>query len=251
MSELQLLFDNKISAITIDGFISIGQINTFLNVLYKQPEWKEAAIPEAQEHLFVNKPKPKHLFLSQYMVSAFNTTEDEYLALSKNYLDVWGKMTNTCGFNPYLLFTNYLKNAFQADVQLARKANAAYCPVVVRDLSEVVLPHADYGPYDGKGWAIEQVTKQIAWNLYLTDPGEGGETVVFDYVWDNELDMDENSYGIENLDKPVKTQFFVKPARLVLFNCRNFHTVLKSSSPRIAIGGLLGQTTNGEYLAWA
>lgn len=127
----------------------------------------------------------------------------------------------------------------------------AYCPVVVRDLSEVVLPHADYGPFDGKGWAIEEVNKQIAWNLYLTHPGDGGGTIVYDYVLDNESVIDDNSYGIENLNKPIKTQFFVRPARLVLFNCRNFHAVSKSSLPRIAIGGLLGKTANGQYIAWA
>ena len=251
MNELQLLFDNKINSITIDGFLEAEQIATFLTVLYKQPEWKEADIAEVHEHLFIEKPKPKHLFLSQYMVKAFNTTEDQYLELSKNYLAVWKKITDICGFDPYFLFANHLKSSFQVDIQIATKKSIPYCPLVVRDLSEVVLPHADYGPFDGRGWAIEQVTKQLAWNLYLTHPGEGGDTIVYDYAWDNEFDIDENSYGIENLNKPIKTRFSAEPAKLVLFNCRNFHTVLKSSSPRIAIGGLLGQTTNGQYMAWA
>ncbi len=251
MNDLELLFENKIETIVVDGFLASEQINTFLDVLYKRPEWKEANIAGIHEHLFIDKPKPKHLFLSQYMVRAFNTTEDEYLTLSNNYWGIWKEITNKCGFDPFVLFTNYLKSTYQINVQSAMKENMAYCPVVVRDLSEVVLPHADYGPYDGNGWAIEEVNKQVAWNLYLTHPAEGGETIIYDYVWDNEFVIDDNSYGIENLNKPIKTQFLVEPARLVLFNCRNFHAVSKSSSPRVAIGGLLGQTINGQYIAWA
>ena len=91
MTDLDLLFDNQIESITVDKLLSSDQVSIFLNTLYQQPEWKTADIAAVHEHLFTEKPKPKHLFLSQYMVRAFNTTEDEYLVLSKNYLTIWKK----------------------------------------------------------------------------------------------------------------------------------------------------------------
>jgi hypothetical protein len=250
MSDLQLLFDNKIDCIIEDQLLSPDQIATFLKVLEKQPEWKEAAIPQVHEHLFETKQKPNHLFLSQYMEMTHGRTEAQYLKQCEEYLKTWNRITTSCGFDPFQVFVKYIKNKFNVTVKFAANQNSNYCPLVVRDLSEEVLPHADYGPFDGKDWVIDKVEKQIAWNIYLTHPGTGGDTIVYDYVWDNDTTVDDSSYGIENLDKPIKVRFSVKPSRVVLFNSRNFHTVLKSSKPRIAIGGLLGLTKDKEVIAW-
>lgn len=250
MSQLQLLFDNMLDKITINDFLSPDEIQSFLKALYQQPEWKTADIAKEHDHLFAKKAKPMQLFSSQYMVISHGINEEQYLSQCQIYHNVWQTIVNECGFDPFKKVVEYLKTQYDIAIAVASKQNLHYCPAVVRDLAEEVLPHADFGPYDGPGWIINQVQKQIAWNLYLTHPGEGGDTLIYDYIWQNES-VDEHSYGIENLDKPIKTKFSITPGKLILFNCRNFHAILKSSQPRIAIGGLFGETVNKQYIAWS
>lgn len=251
MSDLQLLFDNKLASITVDDFLDAKQTSALLSAITKQSEWQEAHYAEEFEHLFTDLKKPMHLFSSQYMVASRGVSEDDYLALCKTYQVVWNNIVADCGFDPFISFINYIKNTYKVNVELAAKKHATYAPLVARDLSTEVLPHADYGPYDGKGWVIDQVKNQIAWNIYLSDPGSGGETTIYDRVWQEDDTMDESSYGIKNFVAPIKKQFTAAPGRLVLFNSRNFHAITKSSLPRIAIGGLLGQTMDGKIIAWS
>lgn len=158
MSDLQLLFENKIANITVDDFLSAKQISSLLTAITQQPEWNEGEIPETYEHLFVGKKKPMHLFSSQYMVIVKGLNENQYLEFCKGYQKVWQKIIAAAGFDPFLNLVNYLKNTYKSDVKVAAKNHLAYSPLVARDLYEEVLPHADYGPYDGPGWVIDQVT---------------------------------------------------------------------------------------------
>ncbi|MDR3478465.1 MAG: hypothetical protein P4M14_10595 [Gammaproteobacteria bacterium] len=249
MNTLNLLFENKIGAIIVDDFLNTQQAQSLLEDIADQPEWCEAKVPEIHQHLTAK--KTNQLFSSQYMIAADEISEEGYLELCKEYQSVWLRITNHCGFDPILLLFEYLKNTYHTSFEVAGKNNLTYSPVVARDLSIEVLPHADFGPFDGKEWAIGEVKKQLAWNIYLTPPGEGGETTVYDYVWDQSDMLDESSYGIRNFNQPVKTKFSVKPGMLVLFNSRNFHSIQKSTLPRIAIGGLLGQTEKNTFIAWS
>ena len=251
MTELQRLFANEIDSIIIDDFLSPEQLNDFLTALKRHPEWKPAIIAPAQEHLFSDTEKPMHLFLTQYMVMSHGKNEAQYLNQCLTYHETWQAITDDCGFDPFELLKTYLHKTFNAHVKIAQKSSLSYCPCVARDLSEEILSHADYGPFDGEGWAIDQVIQQLAWNMYFTSPGEGGETLIYDYVWDNALNVDDNSYGIKEFDKPIKQKFSVKPGRLVLFNSRNFHKILKATQARIAIGGFLGLTQQQEVIAWS
>ncbi len=196
-------------------------------------------------------PNPAQLFFSQYAVITLGMDEQQYVELCKTYNALWQRLVDGCGYNPFNILVEHIKNNYGIAVQHAEKNNSTYSPIVVRDLSMEVLPHADFGPYDGKDWKISEVVKQIAWNIYFTDPVEGGETIVYDYLWDNDLAVDDGSYGIAGLDQPTKVKFSVSPGKLVLFNCRNFHMVTKSAAPRIAIGGLLGLTNDGKVIAWS
>jgi len=251
MDDLQRLFANEIDTIIVDNFLSPSQITTFLTVLKQHPEWKTAEIAEDQEHLFSDNAKPMHLFLTQYMVLSHGKTEAQYLNQCLSYREIWQKITDDCGFDPFELLTTYLKNNFNINIKMAGNSSRPYCPCVARDLSEEIITHADFGPFDGEGWAIDQVMSQLAWNMYFTSPGDGGDTIIYDHVWDSDLVADEHSYGIKEFDKPIKSRFSVKPGRLILFNCRNFHRILKATQSRIAIGGFLGALPNQEIIAWS
>lgn len=245
MTELNLLFDNQIDSIIVDDMLSADQIATFLNILKHHPEWKSI------DSIFFDKKSPLQLFSSQYSLVLQDYNEEKYLELCKIYHEIWEGVTKLCGFDPYNILKDYLEKTYHTEIEIAAKNHQRYCPIVARDLSMEILPHADFGPYDGKGWEIEKVVKQVAWNIYLTDPQQGGNTIIYDHIWNENDIIDENSYGIKNINKPIKTQFSVKPGRLVLFNSRNFHEVLESSAERIAIGGLLGLTNTGKIIAWS
>lgn len=251
MNMLEQLFANQSDPIIIDDFISPKAISQFLTALNACPDWGLPEIAANQEHLFIESGKPRHLFLSQYMVLSQGKNEQHYLEQCRYYHQIWQELTHTCGFDPFLELCGYLKKAYGIVIEHMTKSSLRYCPCVVRDLAIEVLPHADFGPYDGEGWEVAKVTQQIAWNLYLTSPSEGGDTLIFDQVWENHVQADNNSYGIQDFDRPVKHRFSIKPGRLVLFNSRNFHKVLKSSEARIAIGGFLGKTADGKTLAWS
>lgn len=245
MSELHQLFDNKISHIAVDHFLSSTQVSSFLKALYENPNWKRGEV------VFEGLQPPVQLFASQYGEIARGLTEDQYLENCQNYLNIWKTITDKAGFDPYELLIHYIKQNLNITIHNARKNNDFYCPLMGRDLDIEILPHADFGPYDGKDWVINKVIKQVAWNIYLTDPKTGGETTVYDYFWDENTIIDESSYGIQNFNQPIKIKFAVKPGKLVLFNSRNFHSITPSSAPRVAIGGLFGLTNTGEFIAWA
>ncbi|HEV2614144.1 MAG TPA: hypothetical protein VGV92_05495 [Gammaproteobacteria bacterium] len=249
-SDLQQLFDNTLDTITVENILSSAQISTFFSVLEQQPEWQETAKDDLHKRLFKDVPIPQFLFLSQYGFIASNINEEQYLEIVQGYKKIWDRMVPQIGFDVFELFKQYLKKTYNADVVLASKSGKDYFPLTIRDLKDEVLPHADFGPFDGETWAINKVVKQIAWNIYLTDPGQGGETIVYDYLWENNEAVDAESYGIKNLNKPIRTKFSVVPGRLVMFNSRNFHEVRPSSQRRIGIDGLLGQTADGKILAW-
>ncbi len=250
-TNLDALFANKIACIVEDVFLSPEQINIFLAKLTAMPDWYEPKIPKKLQHLFPIKDFPKHLFYTQYGFYEDGVDEAAYLKISQDYAETWKRLTTACGFDPFVLLVDYFKKKYQANLQPAHKNQQNYFTLVVRDLAKEVLPHADFGPYDGKEWAINQVEQQLAWNIYLTAPQQGGETTIYDYVWDENTPIDENSYGIQQFNQPVKHRFKVTPGKLVLFNCRNFHAISESSAPRIAIGGLIGKTKDQQLIAWA
>lgn len=249
-SDLQQLFDNTLDQITVENILSSSQISDFLAAVAQQPEWQETAKDDLHKRLFKDVPIPQFLFLSQYGMIASNIDEEKYLSIAEDYRKIWSRIISAAGFNPFDELKNYFKKKFNQGINVISKDGKDYFPLTVRDLKDEVLPHADFGPFDGPDWVINKIVKQIAWNIYLTDPKQGGETVVYDYVWENNEAVDADSYGIKNLDKSIKTKFSVAPGRLVLFNSRNFHEVKPSSAPRIAIGGLIGQTADGELFAW-
>jgi len=249
-ADLQNLFDNKLDKITVENILSSTQISDFLAAIEQQPEWQETAKDDLHKRLFKDVPIPQFIFLSQYGIIASNIDEEKYLTIAEDYRKIWSRIISAAGFNPFDELKNYFKKVFHQEIKIIAKDNREYFPLTVRNLKDRVLPHADFGPFDGPDWAINKVVKQIAWNIYLTDPGQGGETLVYDYLWENNEAVDEDSYGIKELNKPIKTKFSVAPGRLVLFNSRNFHEVKPSSSSRIAMGGLMGQLENGEIVAW-
>lgn len=96
---------------------------------------------------------------------------------------------------------------------------------------------------------------QFAFNLYLSVPADGGETVVWRHRWEpsDELFRLPCSYGYSDEVVGAAESFELKPAvgQALLFNPRFFHAVRPSSGARrIALGFSIGLSDTGELLTW-
>lgn len=96
---------------------------------------------------------------------------------------------------------------------------------------------------------------QFAFNLYLSVPEVGGETVVWRHRWHpaDEAFRLPHSYGYSEAVVGDAESFELKPTvgEALLFNPRNFHAVRPSQdSRRIALGFSMGMTDDGDLLIW-
>lgn len=96
---------------------------------------------------------------------------------------------------------------------------------------------------------------QLAFNLYLSVPSTGGETVIWRKRWhpEDEKFRPPQSYGYTEDVVRQAERLEIRPAvgDGFLFDSRNYHAVRASSgSRRIALGFSLGLTANGDLLAW-
>ncbi|WP_405491336.1 2OG-Fe(II) oxygenase [Nocardia sp. NBC_00511] len=105
------------------------------------------------------------------------------------------------------------------------------------------------------GLVDDHLVAQFAFNLYLSVPERGGQTVVWRHRWapgDEEFRLPA-SYGYQR-DVVGDAESFVLQPRIgqaLLFDPRNFHAVLPSHGDRrIALGFAVGLTDSGELLTW-
>ena len=96
---------------------------------------------------------------------------------------------------------------------------------------------------------------QFAFNLYLSVPELGGETVVWRHRWQpsDESFRLPHSYGY-SVDVVGEAELLeLKPmiGDALLFDPRNFHAVRPShGARRVALGFAVGLSDSGELLAW-
>ena len=115
--------------------------------------------------------------------------------------------------------------------------------------------HPDYAPFLEKDWFIKNITKQLAWNIYLDMPKEGGETVVYNKPWVKEDDrfIEGSSYAYDKKVVEDCKMDKIKPLSgdLVFFNSRNFHEVFSGrDGNRWTMGGHLAETKEGKIISW-
>jgi hypothetical protein len=125
----------------------------------------------------------------------------------------------------------------------------------VRELNNSVLLHTDYAPALPPHWSISEIKSELAWNIYLTDPGEGGECRVYNCPWQPEYDhhLIGETYAYDPMVVEDAPLVALKPmvGRLIIFNSRNLHDVTAASQSRVAIGGHFGAHSNGNVICWA
>ncbi|KAI8627985.1 hypothetical protein F5Y19DRAFT_476781 [Xylariaceae sp. FL1651] len=116
-------------------------------------------------------------------------------------------------------------------VRPAREAEKDYFVGVIRAIDAGIQIHADFAPFEGKGWEIGKIVAQISWNILL-NPIPGGDTFIYDRQWrapEDDLnwrkDFPKYAYDPRIVDGHALKVIKPVPGDLYWFNPRNFHEV--------------------------
>jgi hypothetical protein len=159
-------------------------------------------------------------------------------------------------FDPFQLCRDALGAEWPNAVEVGRHHGREMGPGVAREPNQGFIVHFDDALREFSGNLLDaNMVAQFAFNLYLSVPVAGGETVVWRHRW-HPVDEDHrlpNSYGYAETVVGIAESFELKPevGEALLFDPRNFHAVRPShDSRRIALGFSIGLTDTGEMLTW-
>lgn len=121
------------------------------------------------------------------------------------------------------------------------------------DHGKGILPHEDKRERDDSTMPLLQA--QIAANVYLQNPEQGGELELYNLSLDTER-YDRwrgKSYGIDRLSLPPPVmKIKPKDGDLILFNSRNLHSVTDAiGRKRISISTFIGHDSDGSLKLWS
>lgn len=159
-------------------------------------------------------------------------------------------------FDPYQVCRDALAANWPNAVAVGRRDDRAMGSGVAREPNQGFVVHFDDALREFSGNLLDaNLVAQFAFNLYLSVPEMGGETVVWRHRWHpaDEAFRLPRSYGYAEAVVGEAESFELKPAvgTALLFNPRNFHAVRPShDSRRIALGFSVGLSDTGELLTW-
>lgn len=240
------LFHNKISSIILENFISQKKC------LEIKEGIQQIGLKHYNYQYNTDVPEAKHIFDTHYLYE--QKTPDDYFPKAEKTNQLYREFCDNINFDPFLNVKEFLSKNWAQSVQIATQDNYNYTHVIVRELQHSALLHADFAQFIPSYWSISKIIAQYAWNIYLTDPGMGGECIVYNKLWEKEDDqyIYKQTYGYDEkiIAGQESTSIPIKPGSLVFFNSRNFHKVNKSQNMRLSIGGHVGLTLKGDLLMW-
>jgi hypothetical protein len=181
--------------------------------------------------------------LAQSYWQAMETSERGWRALGLSY-------------DPFEMCRNALGHDWPQGVEVARHKGRLLSPGVAREPNDGFLIHFDDAAREFTDPLLDEYTvAQFAFNLYLSVPEEGGETIFWRHTWDprDESHRRPGSYGFSEEVVAGLERLEVKPqvGDALLLNPRYFHAVSPSQGGRrIALGFRLGMTDSGRLTAW-
>lgn len=159
-------------------------------------------------------------------------------------------------FDPFTVCRKALGAHWPRPVAVGRRGGREMGPGVAREPNQGFRVHFDDVLREFSGNLLDaNLVAQFAFNLYLSVPLKGGETVVWRHRWQpaDETFRLPHSYGYAEAVVGNAEWFELKPqvAEAVLLNPRYFHAVRPShDSRRIALGFAVGLSDTGELLTW-
>ena len=245
--DLVALFANEIAYIKLADFFHATERASLVEALLRR-----GLRPYDFAFDSTNVPAASHLFAVHYLYEQRDPAE--YFAHAAESRKEYGSLCAEVGFDPAQRVFEWLGGAMQVPVRIASQGPLLYSHVIARDLAASSRLHTDFAPSIPSHWSISAITAQYSWNVYLTDPESGGECVLSHRLWQPEDDQHliPGTYAHDErlVADAERVAIGVHPGDLVLFNCRNYHSVRQSAAPRITLSGHIGLTLDQQLIAW-
>ncbi len=134
-----------------------------------------------------------------------------------------------------------------------RKMFAGLCRVI--EANKEIHPHQDMvWWYDGFSKKSQEILNQLAMNVYIKVPEEGGELEMWNWGFENQELYEKNaegSYGIKKSKLPPP-DLTIKPnvGDLILFNPGNLHCIRTGSGQRFTVSSFIGYRGEDKPLSY-
>ena len=161
-----------------------------------------------------------------------SVVKDRYFLEAEKNKRLHDELAETSGHNVWQIVVDKIQSIISDwDVAVADEGlGKRYFSGIFRVINDSTPIHCDWSPYDSRteDWVINQVTKQVVFNLYLA-PFTQGRTEVHDVQWtpDALKFRDRQSYGYSPAILEGRDTAMIEPqvGDLYLFNTRNMHQV--------------------------
>jgi hypothetical protein len=241
---LQALLNNEVGVVTISDFFDQQQRDETYSNLLKSPEWS------VYEGSALGR-----LGITQY--EHFGQ-KDAYLEAAPAAMAARTAVLDSVP-DPVDVVMEAFAAAWPGEVGIAEEDDGRryFAGITRRDGGDGILIHSDWGPRDGADWTIGQISDQLAWNLFLSAPGDGGELIVYDYPWEPELENHAThrayDYDSKLFESSRRAEVAPESGMLMVFRSKNAHAVAHSptDTPRVAVGSFIGVTPDGNLAFWS
>ena len=198
-----------------------------------------------------------YIGLAQYEFRWGKDKKDYFAAVPKAFADQRAVFAQS--FDAMARFIATLQAVWPAPVTLAEDEYGPYFAGIIRFASAGIDLHADYAPFNMPGYAVADITAQLAWNLFVEAPTTGGVTTVHNSPWTPTLqdDAPPKSYGLPREDVASAETFDYRAAvgDVVIFNSRNPHEVSPGGAAetqgRLQIGSFVGRRPDDALVLFA
>ncbi|MFI5799300.1 proline hydroxylase [Streptomyces sp. NPDC051677] len=159
-------------------------------------------------------------------------------------------------YDPFALCREALGADWPGGVSVGRRNGRELAPGVAREPNNGFQVHFDEALREFREDLLDApLVAQFAFNLYLSVPDSGGETVLWRHRWHpaDEAHRLPGSYGYAETVVAGAESVEITPTvgEALLLDPRNFHAVRPSSGARrIALGFSMGLSVTGELLTW-
>lgn len=149
----------------------------------------------------------------------------------------------------------YLSDAWETGVDTAAMQHRDLFWGIVREANGGTLIHWDEVVREYPPTLLQEVpVAQLACNVFVSVPEDGGETSVWRHRWQPEDEQYRFRFGYSEAAVARHAQIRIKPGLgdAVFFDSRNFHRAeAGSGGRRVSLSFFLGVTTSGRLLIWS
>ena len=238
---LSALMKNRIPGVRITNFASHKETDNLID--------------ELSEHACrTNSIKQvTRLGISQY-AQGLRVSKENYFTLAKRLNEEFSKIYDQSGFEPVeRLISKFKEIGFDADV-MHEPGMGSYFAGTGKLRNGTSPIHVDFAAQDSDGWEIAKANVQLAWNLYLRVPENGGELLLWDKQWNSEDDIyqvkDNYYYHDDVVQDAEMLRVKVYPGEVIIINSRNFHAVSQVDD-RLAFGSFISVFNNKKLRLWS